>query len=568
MLQENSNLRFSRPAFWLLSVALLLSVLVLCGTPRPENDLFWQLRTGRDIIQQHTVPHADTFSWTAHGHPWVVHEWLALALFWTAYSAASAFVGLFILKAVILSATMFIFFRYLCWATNYRLIPTLFLTGLAMMSASIGFEMRPQLFTYLFLTLVCSLILRTRDASYEGNKIWWLVPIFVTWANVHSGVIAGLFLLTAWCVGDFVDGVNNADVTVGRDLKRRAMRLLPVIGACLIGTMITPYGLAEYTDFFATLHNSNMINSVSEWASPTLHDSAGMNFCFLAGILIAGLIFTKRVVLLGDIIILMALLHSSLTSYRNIPLFAIAGTMIGAQYLVHLKIPLAADSKETADADNKSIFGTQPEIAAAMIASVGLVFICFVATLQSYKQEAAANQGGHLQFAQIAEQSINTGTEPVSGTEFMKKANFPATWKMYNGYDEGGYLVWMLPQYPVSIDSRADLYFGSIFDDYLRINSQKYRWKGTFEKYPSDFVLTSAGSGLSKLLMCSPDWALVYVSDTDMDAVSSKLPGENTVIFVRRGAKADQEIARIRGLCPPISTSAFMTKYEAYPAVH
>ena len=571
MTQENSKMQdkstYSRAAFWILSAALVLFVLILCGVPRPENDLFWQLRTGREIIAHHSVPYADSYSWTAKGHPWVVHEWLAFVLFWTVYSLGHAFTGLFVIKAIVAAATVFILFRHLCWATQYTLIPALFLTGLAAMSVSIGFEMRPQIFTYFFLALVCSLVLRMREENYKDKKIWLLVPIFIAWANVHSGVIVGLFLLGAWCVGDFIDGVNSPDPQEGKVRNGRAKSLLPVLIVCLLGTLLTPYGIAEYSDFAETLGNSNVINAVSEWGSPSLHDSAGMNFCFLAGVLLAGVLFSKRFVLLGDIIILIALLHSSLTSYRNIPLFALVASMIAVPYLAEL-VRVKKAEISASKVENTSIFGANPEIPAAIIAAFGIVFIAFASTSHSYKQAAANGQAGSSKIASITGGSISTISEPVSAVNFIQTHAFDPSWRMYNGYDEGGYLIWMLPQYPVSIDGRADVYFGKVFDDYLSLNRQSYDWKSKLAQYPSDFILVSASSGLAKDIMNSPEWALVYASDSDLD---SKLPvagAENAVIFVRRDAKNTSDIQRLRLSCPAISTAGFAAKYGDYPAVH
>ena len=51
--------------------------LLICLIPKPENDLFFELRIGTDILQLHHLPHFDTYSWTEHGRRWDVPEWLA-----------------------------------------------------------------------------------------------------------------------------------------------------------------------------------------------------------------------------------------------------------------------------------------------------------------------------------------------------------------------------------------------------------------------------------------------------------------------------------------------------------
>jgi hypothetical protein len=75
----------------ILALAAALFAVGLCVNPGPASDLFWQLRTGHIIVAEHRVPHFDTFSWTRHGAPWVVHEWLAFVLLWEAYRHGGGF---------------------------------------------------------------------------------------------------------------------------------------------------------------------------------------------------------------------------------------------------------------------------------------------------------------------------------------------------------------------------------------------------------------------------------------------------------------------------------------------
>jgi hypothetical protein len=36
----------------------------------------WHIRNGQQILATHTIPHADSFSYTMPGHPWFAWEWL------------------------------------------------------------------------------------------------------------------------------------------------------------------------------------------------------------------------------------------------------------------------------------------------------------------------------------------------------------------------------------------------------------------------------------------------------------------------------------------------------------
>jgi hypothetical protein len=558
---------FSQPAYWILCISLILFSVILSGVPRAEFDLFWQLRAGQDMAGNHAIPHTDSFSWTQKGSPWVVHEWLALFLFWEVYSTCHGFLGLIVLKIAVISLTICILFTHLCWANGSKLIPAVLLAALAAMAASIGFEVRPQIFTYLFVTLVSSMVLRARANNYFDKKIWLLVPIYAIWANMHSGVIVGIFLLMAWSVGDLIDGANQAEEAERNALQVRGRVLLTISLACTLATLLTPYGIAEYVNFAQTLQNAGVINSISEWASPTLHDGSGRNLCFLTGILLTGYIFSRRFVLLGDVFIFLALLHVSLMSTRNIPLFALSATMVSIPYLQGI---LTRNIVATEDKDTKSssIFGNQVVPHQALLAAIGLVIIALVSTHSSYSAERTSNLGAALTLTAVANNAVSTADEPVMGAQFIKAAHFPPTWKMYNSYDNGGYLIWRLPEFPVSIDSRADLYFGKTIDDYFKVNRLSFNWQDAFYRHTSDFVIAPSTASISKLLMSSKDWALVYAASPDLDPSEVATPEENTLIFVRRSPDHNAQIARIRMQCPIISQPDFIAKYNQYDGIH
>ncbi|MBV8386727.1 MAG: hypothetical protein JO155_08060, partial [Acidimicrobiia bacterium] len=42
-----------------------------------DNSMFVHLRTGMDMVRNGAIPRRDPYSFTAHGHPWVVQSWFA-----------------------------------------------------------------------------------------------------------------------------------------------------------------------------------------------------------------------------------------------------------------------------------------------------------------------------------------------------------------------------------------------------------------------------------------------------------------------------------------------------------
>src|SRR5579862_2884566 len=61
---------------------------LLAARPVTDPDVWWHLRTGQLDIQNHRLFHADPYSFTRAGQPWIDHEWLSEILIFALYKAA------------------------------------------------------------------------------------------------------------------------------------------------------------------------------------------------------------------------------------------------------------------------------------------------------------------------------------------------------------------------------------------------------------------------------------------------------------------------------------------------
>src|ERR1017187_8433117 len=108
---------WSEPA-WLRPVIVGLAALLLVGlfsTELDDSDVWWHLKTGQYILQHHTLPSPDPFSYTSNsGAPAypgeeltrqfnLTHEWLAQALLYALY-AAGGFPAVILFRAMLLAS--------------------------------------------------------------------------------------------------------------------------------------------------------------------------------------------------------------------------------------------------------------------------------------------------------------------------------------------------------------------------------------------------------------------------------------------------------------------------------
>src|SRR5206468_2435784 len=61
----------------ILSITLLFLITLFVWRAHPfTTDFPWLWRTGTAILHQGGLPAADPFSWTHHGEPWLLYQWL------------------------------------------------------------------------------------------------------------------------------------------------------------------------------------------------------------------------------------------------------------------------------------------------------------------------------------------------------------------------------------------------------------------------------------------------------------------------------------------------------------
>jgi hypothetical protein len=117
-------------------------------------------------------------------------------------------------------------------------------------------------------------------------------------------------------------------------------------------------------------------------------------------------------------------------------------------------------------------------------------------------------------------EKITARSYPVRAVEYLRQ--HPVKGRVFNTYGYGGYLVGNLPEQPVFIDGRGDLYErAGIFEEYIDVSKLQ---PATFQILNSHHIaacLLERKEPLATVLAAMPDWELRY-----SDGVSA--------LFVRR----------------------------------
>jgi hypothetical protein len=436
-----SQLTFERFATAFFFLALMLAA---CLMPA-QTDTWWQLRTGEEMWRSHHVMLRDEFSHTVAGGYWPNHEWLAQVVFYAAYRVG----GLPLLTALCAASIT------LAWAIIARLTPGARFTRLALLGAgavmsSSAWSVRPQVFSLALLAVTLWIVVRRR-------WLWSLPPLFLLWANLHGAVaLGGVILAAAVVVTALVDRAQ---------LKTMAL----VAVACLLATAATPLGFSlwrEVPSSLARLHAYGVL----EWQPPGLAVADAPFWIAALGTIV--LLFIHRVQVFTSwsaallAITALMFLGLSLQTRRNIPPFILCAVPLVGGLLDRPKQQRAAARVE------------RPMLNALTLATTAIIGVLYVGT--AWSQPVA-----------------RLGWKPVP--EALRRAVMDCPGRLYNRYDDGGYLIWFAREKKVFMDSRQDPYPEALVHGHIQLETSG-EYKETFARYDIGCALTVTGSPLATRL--------------------------------------------------------------------
>jgi hypothetical protein len=84
--------------------------------------------------------------------------------------------------------------------------------------------------------------------------------------------------------------------------------------------------------------------------------------------------------------------------------------------------------------------------------------------------------------------------------------------RLFSSYNWGGYLIWALPEYPVFVDGRTDLYGDEIIGEWMHIVQAGENWQQRLFDWQVNLVLIEPDRPLAKALS-EAGWKILYQDD-------------------------------------------------------
>jgi len=464
---------------------LALGLFTMAARGVADPDVWWHLRTGQMMLQNHSLLHTDPYSFTRFEQPWVNHEWLSEILIFSLYRVCG-FSGLIVGFAVVIAATQLLVFMR-CPGRPY-LAALMTLWGAVASAPSWG--VRPQMFSLLLGSIYLALL---EAADTRPHLLWWTAPLMLLWVNLHAGYPIGLAFLALVLLGEALEvAVRPGPWTqsAGR-LKNLAL----AFAVCLALVAVNPNGLRIYSYSFETLRSPAMQKFIQEWFSPDFHDPMYLPLLLMLLALIAGLAFSPRRPRPRDLVLLLATVPAALRSMRHIPI------------LVLVLVPVLAGLAEAwlrQRGAGRFLQAGQSRPSQRIVVTNALVLASVVAFALLRVRQVTTMQG-----------ETEARHFPQAAAAFLSRERPPGP--ILNHYSFGGYFIWKLyPQYRVFTDGRADVYGDEFMNDFAASYYLRDDWDIPFKRWGIRTLVLPPDAPLITAFRTRPEWKQIYA---DSEAV-------------------------------------------------
>jgi hypothetical protein len=461
---------------------ILFALLFALATRIPlDTDTWWHLRSADYTLTQGFIT-TDPFSHTMLGQPWINHSWLSQIVLLGAWRLAGD-TGLALYTSLLATAGMYIVYRM----SSGNVYMRAFAVVVGAAAAAVFWSARPQMMSF-FLSTVLLYILYLHKYK-QIDRLWLIPPLMALWGNLHAGFSIGFILLGGSIAGEILTKFftpNKPDALSWSAIRK----LILVSTVAVIALLINPYGAQLLLVPFQTVSIGALTTYIQEWQPPNFAGREILPFIVLLVATALVMAAHWRRWSWTDFILCAGTAFMALRAGRNIALFAVVATPVLTRHLD----ALLRDRGWVL----QPLKRVNPRM--GMINAILLIVVCLGAvvkvvwTLNPEQVDLAKRDA-----------------LPVEATEYLL-AN-PPTGTLFNSYNWGGYLMYALPDIPVFVDGRTDLYGDTLLDRYMAAAFGSDSWRDVLTEYDVTTVMIEPDSGLATLLENEPDWSNRYQDD-------------------------------------------------------
>ena len=487
-----------------------LAVFAMAARISVDTDTWWHLRAGQWIVENRAVLKQDHFSYTLLGEKWQYPGWLVEVPMYAIYQAFGPG-GLNMWTAAMVALTFWFVWKTLFGGEFLRA----FVIILATAASGVFWAARPNLMTFLLTGVFLWILEESRmqwhaysqqketmnpsrrnvrsddfsrrmmtsviTTSVLTKRIWLLPVLMVLWANSHGGFAVGLILwgvyyvssLFSWLLNRMDNRRQTADDRPRPAVSSQRVKTLSLVGVLMVlAVCVNPSGPVMLLYPFKTVGIDVLRQFIQEWQSPNFHDRQLLPFLMLVLLTIGALGVSRKRISLVDFLLLTGFMSLSLTAGRNIALFAVVAPMVLTRHAISFL-------QETSE-----LLGIRRSTPTPVRTSRWQSTLNW--TLLGIFFLAVAVKSSLVIPNKINEEHFEE-TLPVAAVEFIKDAQ--PRGNLFNSYNWGAYLLWTLPEYPVFVDGRTDLYGDVLIGQWIQVVQADDDWEKVLDQWGVNVIL-------------------------------------------------------------------------------
>ena len=464
----------------LLVTILFIAIFTMAVRVPADTDTWWHLRSGQYIVENQTIFTADPFSHTHYGQEWMYPK--LAQVFWYGLFAGAGWIGMSMGLALWVTGA----FALVWQVTPGNLYIRAFVILLGVVTSALTWVARPQMISFLFAALTLLLLERYKRV---GSRWIFVLPLLVIlWVNMHGGYAIAFMLVGVYLVGEALNRLTKHSSDPVLSWQQIGILFGIAIVSFLVVT-INPHGWQMWLYPFKTVGIGALRDFIQEWRSPNFHATMTWPFIIMFLLTITVMGFTSRYTDWVDLLQVSLWTVWSLFAVRNIGMYGLLTVPLLARYTdaavgKYLPVP------------GKSFIGRQSVMVYLNWLLLILVVLAVLIQINATLLPLSTME---------PEQEI----VPAKAVQFIqnKKPSGP----LFNSYNWGGYLIYkLLPDYPVYIDGRTDLYEDKFMQRYIRVMAANEGWEQTLDEDGINLVLIERSSILAKFLEKNLEWEKIY----------------------------------------------------------
>jgi len=506
-------------------------------------DLGRHLENGKIIWSDRQVLFKNLYSYTEPDTPFINHHWLAGIIYYAIY-LLGGFNLLSFINVLLVLLTFILAFKLARKKADFYTTALLSIPVIFLMSERV--EIRPEIFSYLFIILTW-FILERADEKKNYRLLYWLIPLFLLWVNIHSYFFLGLALVGFKVVEKFLPSFREQTGNFKARFKTAitaSRAWLISLGALALTCLLNPNFIKGFLYPFNIFkkYGYEVAESKSVFYLERLTAHNNYNFPLFKMLLlllilsfIARFFFSKKIKL-SEVFIGFLFSVLALFAVRNLSIFSLVALVLISRNLYY---PL--------DFFIKKVSALYPQIKgkAKIYISAALLLIIVGGTIYLVFD---AEDSGHFMKNSLG-WNLSQGSE--DSIKFFKDNKLSGP--IFNNYDLGSALdFWLYPAERVFVDNRPEAFSDNFFSDIYRpMQLDENKWQEYDKKYQFKVVYFShtdatpwAQTFLSQTI--NKDWNLVYFDRYTVIYLNNK---RNDAELVKRLTLDEQTIrTRLRSL--------------------